>query len=1418
MQYMSQATGWADSFTLAMAPLGILTIIVSAIRVGGPSWLKAIIGRARENFPVAEVELMSSNSVDVCELWNGSEIVRSLGSPPVREFILLIPKSRKDATRPFDFECKNIQEAERDGFLTTSNGMGDSEKGMSMGSSEPTDSHEIELEDLNRSEKVIIIYNESISAPNISLNVHPQNRAEVRAAAVIGTFLQLGVLIYAGFATYYHTLRFPKEEDKPVSNYAFPCTASGTIILVTGLLLCADVVEKRTVEMARKPRVGYDAYPMWLQRQATVGDQVFKSFGIFSDEPRKEVVTSRRDDISMVASKATEVSFLDRVVQVVCYLPFRIQKLLRPKSESRTSLFAKQSVQFSKTTLGAFLSISGYIVQFVGLRDMHWSVSIVQLGAVLIMTVARAAIRRGLAVPPRTQSLSQDFELEWLASIITGIDSSSLEIPEIESPLWINWVVLGNEGFNLESLKDKRKDGEIEDDSEDDSENDSENESKDNSEDNSEGDSKDDGQAISDKEEGINDGAEEANCDRADGDASNNSEDAQTNHGIYMEHHGGSVAARNNEGHTRTTYSKPQTVMTLRSYFGEVTGWRSPIFAEANSLSRAIEVVMNTLFLESGLEHFDWQFKAMCNGSDSQIITVPMSVTKGNWKVSRHDIEAILSLWIFSMKNTSREGNTLQTTDINTDRPGLHLLGLDTPQLRRDLQWWVPRDLQKIIIVRESSEGSLVVEKSLVVGCRRATQKAVRLERIQLGDDDSDPPYGQAVERGLLAVESFAPPATLYALDLFSSFVRAVARAMEKPINGQGEVRPNDPGNLDGSEIQSTGLATLSEVYSATIPSLSIENKLPLVDPIIELAREHARPHEERGVMKKVTEVYLWLIKTARLFPHDTSFVWKSTAVTVEHLGELIMSAELSDRLKPIAPPPPDDLEHMFRTPNGTHLHQRIEDELQLGEPESRSLFIRLMLLYGDQNHLHKIPSRFVMIANRDPAFVEQRRSTQRIPPREVEEGIEKRDLPGWTELHREAVGKNPLSLADLLENDLDPDIQDLVGQTALHLACQDGRVDTATILTRHGADVNARARNGSTPLHYAARKGFMSIVKLLVESGAEFDEMDSARMTPAMWAALEGKKEVLSYLWKNTNFNLRDKGGRTMLHHAVLGGSCGIVGVVEIGIDTEVRDHQGRTPLHLAALHGNEDALSILCTKLKADMGAKDNTGKRLLHLAAVGGLLTIMSKLVSTFNADVNCVDDFHETPLHLAVREEKETVVEHLIKLEANLEAKGLGGQTPLMIACILGRIKTVKRLVDLGANTDTLTNLKSSTLSEAARHGYRKVVEYLLTEGVNKDSQEWLGRTALHVAAMNGRRHVVKLLIAAGAEKEMSDYEGRTPLHHAAREGYSAVARVLLMADAVKDAKDNRGMTPLHYAAQRTTPRYMEGLKRGYSDVE
>lgn len=103
MQFMSQATGWADSIILAMAPLGIITIIVAAIRVGGPFWLGSVIGRAQENRAVPEAELMSSTSYEVCELWNSQEIVRVMVRGPFESllfsYLRIKPRMKKKRKR-----------------------------------------------------------------------------------------------------------------------------------------------------------------------------------------------------------------------------------------------------------------------------------------------------------------------------------------------------------------------------------------------------------------------------------------------------------------------------------------------------------------------------------------------------------------------------------------------------------------------------------------------------------------------------------------------------------------------------------------------------------------------------------------------------------------------------------------------------------------------------------------------------------------------------------------------------------------------------------------------------------------------------------------------------------------------------------------------------------------------------------------------------------------------------------------------------------------------------------------------------------------------------------------------------------------------------------------------------------------------
>jgi len=44
-QFLSMSMGWTDNILLGMGPLGIMTVIVSAIRVGGVRQLKALVGR-----------------------------------------------------------------------------------------------------------------------------------------------------------------------------------------------------------------------------------------------------------------------------------------------------------------------------------------------------------------------------------------------------------------------------------------------------------------------------------------------------------------------------------------------------------------------------------------------------------------------------------------------------------------------------------------------------------------------------------------------------------------------------------------------------------------------------------------------------------------------------------------------------------------------------------------------------------------------------------------------------------------------------------------------------------------------------------------------------------------------------------------------------------------------------------------------------------------------------------------------------------------------------------------------------------------------------------------------------------------------------------------------------------------------------
>lgn len=86
-QYLSESTSFLDYLIFAMAPIGILTAIVSTIRVCGHSSLRAFIGRSQEGDGTIEAELCTSTSRDVCELFNRGGITRVLGQPRILELV-----------------------------------------------------------------------------------------------------------------------------------------------------------------------------------------------------------------------------------------------------------------------------------------------------------------------------------------------------------------------------------------------------------------------------------------------------------------------------------------------------------------------------------------------------------------------------------------------------------------------------------------------------------------------------------------------------------------------------------------------------------------------------------------------------------------------------------------------------------------------------------------------------------------------------------------------------------------------------------------------------------------------------------------------------------------------------------------------------------------------------------------------------------------------------------------------------------------------------------------------------------------------------------------------------------------------------------------------------------------------------------
>jgi ankyrin repeat protein len=163
---------------------------------------------------------------------------------------------------------------------------------------------------------------------------------------------------------------------------------------------------------------------------------------------------------------------------------------------------------------------------------------------------------------------------------------------------------------------------------------------------------------------------------------------------------------------------------------------------------------------------------------------------------------------------------------------------------------------------------------------------------------------------------------------------------------------------------------------------------------------------------------------------------------------------------------------------------------------------------------------------------------------------------------------KNSDACALLLIHNADPNLSDSKWDTPLHIACYDGDLEYAILLSELMTTVERKNKQGNTPLLIASEKGHDLIVRQLVDCNPEGVNTQGARGNTALHHACEKKNTLLvSFLLQNgAHPNLQNIRGDTPFHIACRTGNQLLAREILLqGADKTLRNSLGETPIDLA-------------------------------------------------------------------------------------------------------------------------------------------------------------------------------------------------------------------------------------------------------------
>jgi len=444
-----------------------------------------------------------------------------------------------------------------------------------------------------------------------------------------------------------------------------------------------------------------------------------------------------------------------------------------------------------------------------------------------------------------------------------------------------------------------------------------------------------------------------------------------------------------------------------------------------------------------------------------------------------------------------------------------------------------------------------------------------------------------------------------------------------------------------------------------------------------------------------------------------------------------------------------------------------------------------------------QLPSIILAVKNNDLT------QTRALINQEIDVNMPQAD--GATALHWAVHRDSVDAVRALVDAGADVDAINDFGIMPLWLACENKNAEMARLLLKAGANPNNILMTGESILMTAAHYGNAEIVQLLLDAGADVNHTEPVRQQSAlMWAIGEGNTDAaLLLVGADAEVNAKTTFSFTPLMFAARKGNLTVAkALIQAGanpnsettymgtnlyqypgVNDKNRNDPGYSVLQVAVHRGKADLVDLLL-----ENGADPNYD-------AVG--YSALQWASGSWETSLDGVTGIRPSKEHEwyhmgGLREEKHRIIKSLLKHGADPNARlkkpptrfGFSpnprptGATPYILAAIAVDAEAMRILVEHGADPTLVPN--------------NTVPAILLASGVNRSLTNSL-------ATEENSLEAIKMALSHGAKVTDTAKNGDTTLHGAAQMRMLKVIQFLYDEGADIYARNKRGLNPEYMAA-------------------